>query len=185
MVDGGRERRMVAEWLRGGGEEGRRGWKIGASFTEGEEGKERVLCSPPRDHGRAGRKGGGGWRRAKGGERRATAFARREGKAGRMGRREERGRRKVAVDGESKAENPKGNHSTRDIVGRVVVSTPAGKENQSLSLSAVGFFSGVSLRDFSEGKLKGNGRKLFLLASDFWHVSGRGMFFLGNLGGRV
>lgn len=91
----------------------------------------------------------------------------------------------MAVDGESKAENPKGNHSTRDIVGRVVVSTPAGKENQSLSLSAVGFFSGVSLRDFSEGKLKGNGRKLFLLASDFWHVLGRGMFFLGNLGGRV
>lgn len=130
-----------------------------------------------------GVEGGGG---VKGGERRATAFAGREGKAGRMGRREERGRRKVAVDGESKAENPKGNHSTRDIVGRVVeVSTSAGKENQSLSLSAVGFFSGVSLRDFSEGKLKGNGRKLFLLASDFWHVSGRGMFFLGNLGGRV
>lgn len=101
-----------------------------------------------------------------------------------MRRRGERGR-KVAVDGESKAENPKGNHSTRDIVWRVVeVLHHRGKKIKAFLICRWILFWCFASR-FQRREIERERLEIVSLGFGFLARVERGMFFLGNLGGRV
>lgn len=172
VVDGGRERRVVAEWLRGGkGVEG--GKSVRA--TEGRVRREFFACrlgtmGEPVERGVEEGGGAAGRREERGPPLRPARGERGgwegEGKEGGKWRLMESRRRKI----------PKETTRLAISFGGWWRFYTTGERKSKLFLSVVGFFSGVSLRDFSEGKLKGNGWKLFLLALDFWHVSSEGCF---------
>lgn len=89
----------------------------------------------------------------------------------------------MAVDGESKAENPKGNHSTRDIVGRVVVLHRGKKIKAFLICRWILFWCFASR--FQRREIERERLEIVSLGFGFLARVERGMFFLGNLGGRV